>query len=239
VRAAQQAVCEKTHMAVANNADLCAAVYQAHDLRFERDATALVCLGTPPPFYPKLMTLKQTAAAAQTASIQSLLADGQDAVAVKDSFANLDPDTLCMKLLFEASWLWRTPMSAQMPEGWEQVVTPADLSAWQAAWSGGELPNDQPIFPPACLANPDLIFLGCRSGSDYQAGCLANKSENVVGISNAFSTTANGGGFAPATQAVSAVAGGKPLVGYEHGEALESAQRAGFDPVGVLRVLVR
>ncbi|MFK7793131.1 MAG: hypothetical protein AB8B88_10735, partial [Devosiaceae bacterium] len=60
------------------------AIFRAHGLRFQRDYNALLCLATPPPLYPKLVTLRADANVPPDFSGPSFSG------AVKDSFASLD-----------------------------------------------------------------------------------------------------------------------------------------------------
>ena len=116
----------------------------------------------------------------------------------------------------------------------------AALSDWHQAWRSAGSPTDQVIFTPECLENPDLAFFGRLSGTTIEAGCIANLSRDVVGMSNVFSTTPNDQLlYEEALSAVSAVGGSLPIVGYENGVDLDAARPAGFQLVGQLRVLIR
>ncbi|MFK7792002.1 MAG: hypothetical protein AB8B88_04945, partial [Devosiaceae bacterium] len=178
---------------------------------------------TPPPLYPKLVTLRADANVPPDFSGPSFSG------AVKDSFASLDFAMLGMNLLFEAQWIWCEAKASPMPKGWARVTTPDHLAAWQTAWGG------PPVFHATCLDDPNLIFLARWEGEQITAGCLANISHDVIGISNVFSEEPI---FAQAAQAVSAISNGKPLVGYESGEDVTQAEAAGFETVGTLRVLL-
>lgn len=224
--------------AAANNADLYAAILGAHGLGYERDASAFLCLDDPPPYYAKFVTLDPVDAAGQADRIRALVASGQRADAVKDSFAALDPSALGLAVLFEASWVWRDGRSDTMPAGWQGIEDARGLAAWHEAWRAGS-PTEETVFPPACLDDPSLVCLARRAGSAIEAGCLANRSGDVIGLSNVFSQAVDHAAFAEAAQAVSAVGGGRAVVGYEHGGALVAALSAGFREVGPLRVLVR
>jgi len=68
------------------------------------------------------------------------------------------------------------------------------------------------------------------------AGVIANRSNSVVGLSNAFGLDHDWG---PAVQAVCERFPGLAMVGYEHGSDLAAARAAGFVSVGPLRVWLR
>jgi hypothetical protein len=64
-------------------------------------------------------------------------------------------------------------------------------------------------------------------------GVIANRSESVVGLSNLF------GDWPAAVRSVAARHPGLPLVGYESGDDLAAAHRAGFLSTGPLRVWIK
>ena len=126
-----------------------------------------------------------------------------------------------------------------MPEAWRQIRAPAELAAWHSAWCAAGSPTNQVIFPPAVLDNPALVFLARGSGSAIDAGCIANFSNEVTGLSNVFTSTQEGEVFAQATQAASALQPGFPVAGYESGSRLAAAESIGFRNLGNLRILVQ
>jgi hypothetical protein len=230
----------EARIAANNNADLCAAIMIANGKRFERDQLALLCLDDPLPYYPQMVSLDPNA----TAELQARILDtheGRPRVdSVKDSFSRMNADALGLTVLFEASWIWCRPVQQGMPCDWVRINDAADLSDWHAAWSGDGSPTDQVIFPPACLNDPSLAFLARRKGTTVEAGCVANLSENAVGLSNIFSVRSSQRQlFEEALSAVSAIGEGRPVVGYEHGDSLATALSIGFRDVGPLRVLLR
>ena len=65
---------------------------------------------------------------------------------------------------------------------------------------------------------------------------MAHRGDGVVGLSN---FTGPDEGWPGAVAAVSAAFPGAPVVGYEHGDALDNALAHGAEPLGPLRVWVR
>lgn len=227
-------------IAASNNADLCAAIMTANGKRFERDQLAFLCLDDPLPYYPKMVSLDPNATAELEARIRDTHKMGQRVDSVKDSFSSMDAGALGLTVLFEASWIWCEAERQDMPRDWVRINNAADLSHWHTAWRGDGSPADQVIFPPACLNDPDLAFLARRNGTTVEAGCLANLSENAVGLSNVFSVHASQQpSFEEALSAASAFGNGRPVVGYEEGDSLAAALSIGFRKVGPLRVLLR
>lgn len=229
----------KARIAAGNNADLCAAIMNANDKRCQRDQLAFLCMDDPLPYYPKMVSLDPNATAELEARILETHKMGQRVDSVKDSFSCIDADALGFKVLFEASWIWFDAERQVMPTDWVRINSAADLSDWHSAWNEGS-PADQVIFPPACLNDPSLAFLARRKGTIIEAGCIANLSENAVGLSNVFSVYPDQQQlFEEASSAVSAFGDGRPVVGYEQDDSLAAALSIGFREVGPLRVLLR
>lgn len=223
----------EARIAASNNADLCASIMAASGARFERDERAFLCLDDPLPYYPKVVTLDPN-----TTDKLNTVTNGVDSV--KDSFSCLDANILGLKVAFEASWIWCETKRQDMPAHWVRIESVNDLADWHAVWRGNGLPTDQVIFAPACLDDPNLVFLARRLGTTIEAGCIANLSKDAVGLSNVFSVIPKHRQlYEEALAAVSTVGDGRPVVGYEQGEDLEAARLAGFREVGRLRVLIR
>lgn len=223
---------EKARLAASNNADLCAAIMAANGLRTERDSLAYFCIDMPLPFYPKIVTLEPTAASELNARIS-----GHSGI--KDSFSCLDETALGLRVAFEASWIWSGVQSQKLPTQWGRIDSPNGLLRWHAAWNCNN-ESDQVIFPPQCLNDPNLFFLARLSGANIEAGCLANLSADVIGMSNVFTTQESDERlYSDALAAVSSVGEGLPVAGYEQGDDLNCACAAGFQVVGPLRILVR
>jgi hypothetical protein len=200
--------------ATRNNAEWCDAVCRAQGIETRFDDHVWVALRRSPPFYPDAVTLSRTA----SADLVLRDIDTSPGCSVKDSFANLDLRPYGFRVLFEAEWIY---LPAPPPTGeptWKVVTEPADFGAWETG----------DAFRPALLDDPDVTFLVGDKG-----GVIANRTGSVVGISNLF-------GDWPA--AVDSVAGrypGLPLVGYESGDDLAAARRAGFTSTGPLRVWLK
>lgn len=223
----------KAKLAANNNADLCASIMAANGVRTERDDIAFFCSDDPLPYYPKLITLDPSAT-----SKLNMRAKGISVI--KDSFSSLDADALGLKVAFDASWIWCEANQQTIPTKWVHIENAHDLTEWHQVWRGDGSLTEQVIFPPECLEDPKLAFLARVSGRTIVAGCIANLSESVVGISNVFSKIPNDQLlYEEALSAVFTLGNDRPVVGYEHGADLEAATSTGFQAVGPLRVLVR
>jgi hypothetical protein len=231
----------RLELAALNNALWCDAVCRAHGGDTMLTEHVWFNRVNSPPFYPNVDTLTQAGVSAQMDAIQALLAANlTDGWGVKDSFCTLDLAPLGFWQLFEAQWLWRDPEPAPknpLPDvDWTIIRTPAELARWEAAWRG---PDDPPLnlFLPALLENPDIAFLAAVRDGQIVAGAVANRTGDVVGLSNVFTPPGEKVPFwAGAIAAVHHKFPGLPLVGYESGEELDLAQSLGFETLGSLRV---
>jgi hypothetical protein len=160
--------------------------------------------------------------------------DASPGCSVKDSFAALDLPGF--ETLFEAEWIARGPAPAMAPSTfeWSLVGSPIELAEFDQAHSGSDL------FVPALLQSPQVaVFGGWRDGR-IQAGCVANLSGSVVGLSNVFGPDeALTAVWVDVVGALTARFPDMPIVGYEREYDLEAAMSCGFKAIGDLRVLVR
>ena len=86
---------------------------------------------------------------------------------------------------------------------------------------------------PGCVPAGALLAVSATGVRPtlYRYVVLIDRARDLVGVAVPRS--------ADAVAAVSARFPGLPLVGYEHGDSLAAARRAGFSPIGPLRVWLR
>ncbi|QES59229.1 hypothetical protein DEJ51_27720 [Streptomyces venezuelae] len=218
--------------AALNNAQWCDAVCRAHGVATRYEGESLWAgVRRTPPMYPDAVTLEPAVPAGSVVRGVDVVSPG---CSVKDSFADLDLAGDGFEVLFEAQWIHR-PAGAPLPEAaeeaagleWSEVADAGELAAWEAAFDddGGDR-----LFTPDLLRE-GIVFLAGRTGGRIVAGAVASTGGGVVGVSNLF-----GAAWAGVLGAVSARWPELDVVGYEHGEDLEAAVRAGFTPIGPLRV---
>jgi hypothetical protein len=138
--------------------------------------------------------------------------DTSPGCSIKDSFATLDLVPYGFEILFDATWIHRPPIAAPVAPRWHRTTHP-----------------DAPDHPSV------MVFAG-PGGRVF-----ANRSTTVVGLSN---LTADPGEpidpvWTDATAAIGAAFPAVPIVGYERAAELPPALRAGFTPVGPLRVWIK
>lgn len=218
--------------AAVNNAAWCDAVCRAHGLAPRYDGEQLwFSARRTPPMYPDAVTLEPGVPARNVVRGVDIASHG---CSVKDSFADLDLVGAGFEVLFEAQWIHR-PAGAPLPraEGeaagleWSEVADAEELASWEAAFDdhGGDR-----MFRPGLLGE-GIVFLAGRADGRIVAGAVASTGGGVVGVSNLF-----GAAWAGVLGAVCDRWPELDVVGYEHGEDLEAAVRAGFAPIGPLRV---
>ncbi|MGW2280636.1 hypothetical protein [Streptomyces sp. NPDC001770] len=238
------------HLSARNNAEWCAVMSRTHGVPGRFGAQAWTAPARTPLYYPDAVTLAPGADPDEVAGGIDLAAPG---ATVKDSFADLDLTAAGFRVLFEAAWIHRPagPPAAFTGMPWQVAEDPDAVRAWARAWDDGE--GDADLFRPALLDDPHTFLLAARTTDGrITAGAVASRSGGaagdgvpgggvlgggVLGLSNVF---ARGGGadtaWPGALDAAHRLFPGLPVVGYEHGEDLDTALRHGFTATGPLRV---
>lgn len=241
----------KLELAVLNSVHWYEAMFAAHGLAGETDGRVWFSHATAPPFHSNLVVVSP--AATQVDVEAHLVELGKrprpGGWSVKDSYTCLDLSPLGFAQLFQAEWIWRDPAQAAIRDAgsrlsWARVTTADQLAEWERAWSGdvrngAEIPSRRQ-FPDRLLQSLDHAFFAGHAGGSVVAGGIANRSPGVVGLSNLFAPQALAEeAWNALVSCAAATFPNAPLVGYERGADLEVARRAGFLPVGALRVWCR
>lgn len=220
--------------AARNNAEWCDVMSRTHGVSGEFGPQAWLAPVRTPPYYPDAVTLVPGADAVE---LVARIDTGAPGACVKDSFADLDLAPAGFRVLFDAQWIHRPASApAAAPElAWGVVRDQESLRAWALACDGED---GAELFRPELLAYPGTVVLAGRAGDGgVVAGAVASRGEHVVGLSNVFAREDGGDAAWPmALDAVHRIFPALPVVGYEHGEALDAAARHGFEAIGRLRV---
>jgi hypothetical protein len=223
--------------AVANNARWCEAVCLSHGYPGVFSSRLWTSPDHDLEFYPHVITLSPDVAAPEAVMAR----DRSRPYAVKDSFARLDLAPKGLELLFEGEWIARGLAPAGHDDSglcWNVVTGARELGQWETAWTESGSTSGR-MFRPDLLADPRCTFLAGRREETPIAGVIAYTARGVTGISNLFGTGLPAGHlWASARPAVAALRPDLPVVGYEHGADLASAQEAGCQTLGPLRVWV-
>jgi hypothetical protein len=234
--------------AVRNNAAWCDTLCQSYGAKTEFHEAYWINRGVAPPYTSRLITLAGSAASdLQVAEIRGSMArEGEAGWGVKDAFACLDLAPLGFRVLFEATWTWCDPGHGPIADAderlnWSVVESADELGEWERAWRGSNanraVKNQARVFSPALLAQPGIHFLlGRREGLGV-ASAVLNRTGSVAGLSNVFTADAGAGLlFSGLIRAAGQLYPGVPIVGYERGDDLLHAERAGFSRIAPLRV---
>jgi hypothetical protein len=232
--------------AVQNNAIWCETICRSHNVPGEFYETCWVNRQRVPRYYPNLVTLAPlTDLQVQPNNLADLLlARRDDTVSVKDSFATLDLSAYGFQRLFQAQWIFREastehPQSGTVSLQWSRVATDQELLRWEAAWSQGETAAAR-LFLPGLLQDEDICILAGYQGGQLVAGAIANRTENVIGISNVFTPAqAAEGSWSGILNQIAACFPGLPVVGYEQDTSLITALDVGFITLGPLQVWLK
>lgn len=189
-------------------------------------------LDSPPPLHSDAVVVEP---AVTSDRVLARLA-GRDRCGVKDSFATMDLADDGMSLLFAATWMYRDAGRRQVrgvPAGWAAVNGAGELSEWTGNHDTGDV-----LLPPL-LRRAHFRILAKRAGGRIVAGAVARLGSGIVDVSNVYATAGHEVDWAELADVIAVWFPGRPLVGYERGEALAAALDGGFEPVGDLRVWIR
>jgi hypothetical protein len=219
--------------AARNNAEWCQLFCRAHGIEGIFDEDRWYSRSRTPPLYPDVVTLRPGLDAEQALAG----VDRGPGCSVKDSFADLQLEDVGFRELFVAEWILRRDPLADPGSGWCSIATEDALAKWEAAWD--DEPGDEPFFPSSLLGEPGVVFLAQYDDDAISAGALANRSGNVVGLSNVFASSLDlAKAYVGASAMVAGIWPGLPIVGYDHGDPLAAARAAGFESIGLLRVWI-
>ena len=218
---------ERVRAAVENNANWCDLVCRSHGIPTSWLEGFWVSRQPTPRFYPEAITLRENVAPEQV--IAELPAG---ICSVKDSFADLDLASHGFELLFEATWISRTPTASTAPAGgWTTLSTESDFVRWREACGLVD------VLPTALLDEESVRFLQRKRRQSVSSGAVLNRGGSIVGLTNLFSTNAP---LDEVWNDVAALCGQQfpscPIVGYARDQDLEAAISSGFTELAVLRV---
>jgi hypothetical protein len=231
--------------AARNNAEWCDLVCRTHRVPGEFCQHSWINRNETPPFYPNLVTLDESKSTQQYEAIRELVEmDIPVEWAVKDSFSTLDLSSDGFRELLAGDWI-RWPASSKMPEvypsgvRWAKIADRKDLMQWERGWRGSAT-ESEPLFLPSLIEDERIIIVGAFCEDTVVAGCIGNRSEDVVGISNIFGPDEKAKEFrSGCVAAILEWSKGLQLVGYESGQDLVAMKSLGFETVGQLKVWVK
>lgn len=223
-------------LAAADNAAWCDVVCRAHGCETRFEPVAWTSSRRTPVFYPDAVTLVPDPPLMQVLS----RLDMSIGCSIKDSFAALDLTRYGFRVLVEAEWIlhtrWVAPVDGTGAR-WEVVRDAPGLLRWQGASRVGDRPSG--VVPAMLLDDGTVMVLAGYVGSEVVSGAVLHRSAAVVGLSNFFADPADvDASWAGCLAFAHSLSHPSPLVGYESGDALTTALRHGFDPIGPLRIWI-
>jgi len=189
-------------------------------------------LKTPPPLHSDAVAVESDV----TADPVIARLDGRVHCGVKDSFATMDLSGDGMHVLFSATWIHREAAHGRerrVPTGWGAVTTADELAVWT-----GQHDTSDVLLPPL-LQRAHFRILAKHVDNRIVAGAVARLGSGTVDVSNVYAMPGQQLDWAELSTVIDAFFPGRPLVGYERGDALSAALDGGFAPVGELRVWLR
>lgn len=234
-----------------NNAEWCDTTCHARGLPGAFHDAYWIHPGDVPPYTPKFITLAGAEAApGQREAIRELAeSQGEHGFAVKDSFQCLDLGPLGFTEMFRAYWIHREggstpPRDASELLQWSVLKDTLRFPEWEHAWRGcptDAIERQSPTaFLPSLIGAPGVHLLAGSLGERIVATAVLNRTGDVVGLSNVCAGVAGAGPVFPGcVRLAHALYPALPLVGYEQGEALGSAEQAGFTRLAGLTVWQR
>jgi hypothetical protein len=144
--------------------------------------------------------------------------------AVKDSFKTLDIARLGFEVLLEGNWIRKAqPKPGAMVSG----------LSWDRVKGGGA------EFPAALFSDDNFAMFSARRNGAVVAGGTFYRSDGVVGLTNVVAEFDDEPAvWRDLASLAAATFPGLPLVGYESGDELAAAKKAGFEVGDPLRVWV-
>lgn len=234
--------------AIKNNAKWCDLITKGHGKPGDFESGLWRNTNQVPLFYPNIITLDQKTSEAQKDIIDTITSiNPKDNWAIKDSYARLELEGDGFFELFESHWFYRSS-EIDLPnisaENFQivKIETDSDLLRWEKAWSKYQpiTPVEGSIFPKSILSKPDVVVLASIRGDEFISGLIANKTDDVIGISNLFGLSLfEREKMLPLLGIIWQSLGRNSFVGYESIEDIERAVELDFEAIGALKVWMK
>lgn len=236
---------EKLRKAIRNNNDLYEAVFKEQNLNFRRNDSICYTLEKTPPLYSNLVTISPDWKPDEIFRTidKNFEKEGWEEWSIKDSFAWLDLSVENFKKLFDAQWFYLkagdfAPVETSAKLNYKIADNEKVLAEWRIAWDADESLGRE-IFHPKMLDNPKVFFVAACKGEKIVSGCLVNKTEDVLGVSNFFAPADDIEYWSQTIQFIYDSINFADIVGYERKSLLTKLLPLGFEAVGALSVWLR
>ncbi len=159
--------------------------------------------------------------------------EGRTHAGFKDSFGTVPADAAGMEVLFSATWIHREPLDLPPTGKWSALRDAEELATWTANHDTAN------VLLPGLLARGHFRILACRVEGSIVAGAVARLASGGVDVSNVHAIPGYAVDWEELAADIADIFPGRPMVGYERGDALMAAVDGGFQTIGDLRVWVR
>jgi hypothetical protein len=238
-------VSDKTLKAIRNNIGLYEAIFSNHQIEFNRTDMICYSLEKTPPLYSNLVTVSQHWKPDDVfRKIDSNYEmEKWNQWSIKDSFGVLDLNQYGFRKLFDAQWMYLeaenfTSIENSASLRYEIIDEEIALSAWRLVWDSDEQLGAE-IFKPQSLSNPKFYYVAGYKGQEIVCGCVVNKTDEVLGISNFFAPDRDVKYWSEIVSFIFRSIEQADIVGYERQELVDKLKLLGFEAVGNLTVWLK
>ena len=153
---------------------------------------------------------------------------------IADSFGLLDLAAKGYELLFAATWLHHSGVTATTsPRGWIRVLDSDLMTRWNRHH------DTVGVLPADLWAHPRFTVLARHDGEDVTGGAILHEAGTVVELSNTWSSQDVPVDPRALLDIAAQTHPGHSVVGYSRGGDLETMLGAGFEPLGPQHVWIR
>jgi len=236
---------DKTQQAIYNNNGLYEAIFSNRKIKFNRADFIFYSLEKTPPLYSNLVTISPKWKPDDIFRNIDFNYEKErwNEWSIKDSFGVLNLSKYGFTKLFDAEWMYLeaekfTRIEKSKNLRYEVINDEDVLSAWRIAWDFDEQLGKE-IFSPKLLSNPKVYLVAGYERERIVSGCLINKTEDVLGISNFFAPSKEIAYWSEIISFIFNSIERADIVGYKRNELVEKLKLLGFDSVGNLTVWLK
>ena len=230
--------------AIHNNVGLYKAIFNNHQIKSNQTSSIWYCLEETPPLYSNLISLSKDWLPDENFYEIDLNYEKENWAewSIKDSFGVLDLRKYGFAKLFDAQWLHlesKNFVSSGVNKNLRYKIldNEDELSKWRFAWDSNERLG-RLIFSSELLNNSEVYFVAGYDGEQILSGCLVNKTNDVLGVSNFFAPDESIVYRSGIIEFILSLIEDTNIVGYER-NAASGILALGFETIGNLTVWLK
>jgi hypothetical protein len=235
---------DKLKKCIKNNNDLYQAIFESDHIKFHIKDDIAYTEQQVPPLYSNLVTRSKGWAPDDIFSNidRHYESENWSEWSIKDSFSVLDLAVYDFQKLFDAQWIYLQTTDFKPLETddvrYENIKTERELSDWRIAWDSDAALGEK-IFKRQLLNNPHLDFIAGYEKARLVSGCLVNKTDDLLGISNFFAPSQSISYWSSIVTFILKTIGNKDIIGYEREPSVGVLKILGFESLGSLTVWIK